>query len=326
MSESYYNTLGVNEKASKDEIKKAYRGLQMKYHPDKNQGSQEAINMTQKLNEAYETLGDEQKREEYDMHRNNPFMRMNNQGGGMDIPMNDIFNMFFGGGMGAPPPFGPFGPFGGMPGMPQGMPPGMQQGMPQGAKIHFFHGGPMGFPQALSKPTPIMKTININMEHVLSGATIPLEIERWVLENGIKVNENETIYVTVPQGIDENEMIILRDKGHVINENIKGDIKIFVKIQNETDFKRSGLDLILEKNISLKDALCGFTFEIKYLNGKSYTLNNNKGNIIPPEYKKIYQNMGLTRGEHKGNMIIHFHIEFPEKLSDEQIAKIAETL
>jgi DnaJ family protein A protein 2 len=171
-----------------------------------------------------------------------------------------------------------------------------------------------------------MKTVDINMEQVLSGASVPVEIERWILENGIKVHENETIYVTVPQGIDDNEMIILKDKGNVINENVKGDVKIFVKITNETEFKRNGLDLILEKNITLKEALCGFTFEIKYLNGKSYTLNNNKGNIIPPEYKKIYPNMGLTRGEHKGNMIIHFHIDFPEKLSDEQIAKIAEVL
>ena len=114
--------------------------------------------------------------------------------------------------------------------------------------------------------------------------------------------------------------------GNIINEEVKGDIKIFVKISNETNFKREGLDLILEKNISLKEALCGFSFEIKYINGKSYTLNNNKGNIIPPEYKKIYPNMGLTRGEHKGRMIIHFHINFPESLNDEQIKKLSETL
>jgi DnaJ-class molecular chaperone len=317
MSENYYNILGVSEKASKDEIKKAYRSLQMKWHPDKNHGNQDAINMTQKINEAYETLGDEQKREEYNIRRNNPnpFASMNmNGGGGMEVPMNDIFNMFFGGGMPGMPPGMPFA---GMPGM---------QGMPPGARIHIFNGGPMGFQQAMSKPPPIMKTINISMEQVLTGTTIPLEIERWIMENGIKVHENETIYVTVPQGIDDNELIILRDKGNVLNEHIKGDVKVFVKIINETEFKRSGLDLILEKNISLKDALCGFTFEIKFINGKSYTLNNNKGNIIPPEYKKVYPNMGLTREEHKGNMIIHFHIDFPEKLTDEQIAKISDAL
>jgi DnaJ family protein A protein 2 len=114
--------------------------------------------------------------------------------------------------------------------------------------------------------------------------------------------------------------------GNIINEEVKGDIKIFVKISNETNFKREGLDLILEKNITLKESLCGFSFEIKYINGKSYTLNNNKGNIIPPEYKKIYPNMGLARGEHKGRMIIHFHINFPEILNDEQINKLSEIL
>jgi DnaJ-class molecular chaperone len=319
MAENFYSILGVSEKSTKDEIKKAYRTLQMKYHPDRNQGSLETVEMTQKINEAYETLGDEQKRAAYDNNRlnPNPFTRMNSQSGGMEVPIDDIFNMFFGGG---PNPFG--NPFGMPPGMQHGMPPGM----PPGARVHIFNGGPMGFQQAISKPTPIIKTININMEQVLSGANVPLEIERWVIENGLKVFENETIYVTIPQGIDDNEMIILRDKGNALNENVKGDVKIFVKITNDTMFKRYGLDLIIEKTISLKESLCGFNFEIKYLNGKAYTLNNNRGNIIPPEYKKVYPNMGLTRGEHKGNMIIQFHIDFPEKLTEEQIDKLSEAL
>jgi len=304
MSDNYYNILGVEESATKEEIKKAYRGLSFKFHPDKNPGNSEATGKFQKISEAYETLGDEQKREEYDMSRKNPFMRMNGMNGnnGMDVPMDDIFNMFFGG----------------MPGFPPGFPPGV--------KLHVFNGGPMGFHQAIQKPSPIIKNITINLEQILNGATVPLEIERWIVENGMKVFENETVYVTIPQGIDEGEMIILRDKGNVINENAKGDIKIFVKITNDTLFKRSGLDLIFDKNITLKEALCGFSFEIKYVNGKSYTLNNNKGNIIPPEYRKIYPNMGLKRGEHSGNMIIHFHVDFPEKLTEEQIIKLSEVL
>ena len=323
MSENFYNILGVEEKATKDEIKKAYRGLQMKWHPDKNQGSDESKRMSEKINGAYEVLGDDEKRVEYDNSRNNPFTRMNSHGGGgMDVPMDDIFNMFFGGmpgkGMGGFPGM-PMGGMQGFPGMPMG-------GMPPGAKIHIFNGGPMGFQQAISKPVPIMKTIEINIAQVLTGGSIPLEIERWIIENGIKVHEKETIYVTIPQGVDDNELLILRDKGNVLNENVKGDVKIFVKIKNDSAFKRSGLDLVLEKNISLKESLCGFTFEINYINGKSYTLNNNKGNIIPPEYKKIYPGMGLTRAEHKGNMIIHFHVDFPEKLSEEQITKLSEAL
>lgn len=312
MADNFYNVLGVNEKSTKEEIKKAYRSLQMKYHPDKSNGNEESAIMSRKINEAYEILGDDQKKQEYDNTRNNPnpFMRMNSKGGSGDPHMEDILNMFFGGNSGNPfgPPFG--NPF----------------GMPPGAKVHVFHGNPMGFQQAISTPPPIMKTVTITMAQVLSGTTIPIDIERWVIENGIKVHENENIYVTIPQGIDENEMLILREKGNIISENVKGDVKVCIKINNETEFKRSGLDLILEKKISLKEALCGFTIELNYLNGKSYTLNNNKGNIIPPEYRKIYPGMGLTRGEHKGNMIIHFHIEFPEKLTDEQLEKLSNTL
>jgi DnaJ-class molecular chaperone len=308
MSENFYNILGVNENATKDEIKKAYRTLQMKYHPDKNPGNQEANDMTQKINEAYETLGDEQKKQQYDMMRNNPFLSHNGQHN-VDIPLNDIFNMMFGS--------NPFG----MPGMP-----GMPGGLPPGAKIHIFHGGPMNFQQAINKPIPIMKSLQINMEQVLNGASLPLEIERWILQNGSKIMEKETIYVDIPQGIDDNEIIIIRDKGNIISDNCKGDIKINITIQNNTAFKRSGLDLIFEKNISLKEALCGFSFEITYINGKSYTLNNNKGSIVPPEYKKIYPAMGLQRGEHKGNMIIHFHVEFPTTLTIEQIDKLSAAL
>jgi DnaJ-class molecular chaperone len=310
MTENFYNILGVNENATKEEIKKAYRTLQMKWHPDKNQGSEESKRMSEKINGAYEVLGDEQKKHEYDMMRNNPFMRMSNNGLHAhredEFPINDIFNMMFGAG-------NPFS----MPGMP-----GMS-GVPGGAKIHIFHGGPMNMQQAMNKPIPIMKSLQISMEQVFNGASLPLEIERWILENGIKVFEKETIYVDIPPGIDENEMIVLRDRGNIISEHSKGDIKINILIQNNTAFKRSGLDLIFEKRISLKEALCGFNFELKYINGKSYTLNNNKGSIVPPDYKKIYPEMGLKRGDHRGNMIINFNVEFPTSLTNEQIDKLS---
>jgi DnaJ family protein A protein 2 len=146
------------------------------------------------------------------------------------------------------------------------------------------------------------------------------------MEHGIKVFEKETIYVTVPKGIDDNELIVLRDKGNILNEQCKGDLKIFVKIENDSMFTRAGLDLVLEKNITLKDALCGFSFEITYINGKSYTLNNNPGNIIPPGFRKMIPNMGLEREQHKGNMVIVFNVEFPEKLTEEQMKKIREVL
>ena len=314
MSDSFYKVLGVDEKASKDEIKRSYRTLQMKFHPDKNNNSQEAVNMTQKLNEAYETLGDDEKREEYDATRNNPFLR---GGSNVDVQMDDIINMMFGG-MGIPGM-----QMGGLHNMGMGGIHNMQMGgfpgMPPGTKIHFFQGGnPINF-QQLQKPQSINKNLVIKLSQVLSGATIPLEIERWLMENGMKLFETETIYVTVPKGVDDGEMITLKDKGNIMNENCKGDIKIFVKIENDSIFRRVGLDLVLEKKITLKEALCGFSFEINYINGKSYTLNNNVGNIIPHGFKKVIPNMGLERDQHKGNMVIEFNVQFPEKLSESVI-------
>ena len=308
MSENYYNVLGIEETATQSDIKKAYRSLSFKFHPDKNLGDSEATSKFQKINEAYETLGDEQKREEYDMSRKNPFIRMNSNNG-MPSHEEDILNMFFNGGI-------------------PGFPPGFAQNFPPGVKIHVFNGGgvQMEFQQGIQKPSPIIKNLSVNLEQVLTGTTIPIEIDRWIHENGSKVFEKETIYVPIHQGIDDGEIIILRDKGNVINANIKGDIKIFIKVTNDTLFQRSGLDLIYNKHISLKDALCGFSFEIKYINNKGYTLNNNRGSVISPEYKKIYPNMGLKRGDQTGNMIIHFHIDFPEKLTEEQINKISEIL
>ena len=85
------------------------------------------------------------------------------------------------------------------------------------------------------------------------------------------------------------------------------------------------MDLFIQKEISLKDALCGFSFELKYINNKTYTINNHAGNIIPPNYQKIIPEMGLMRDEHKGNLIIQFNLVFPETLSLDKIA-ILETI
>jgi DnaJ-class molecular chaperone len=178
----------------------------------------------------------------------------------------------------------------------------------------------------MQKPVPIIKTISVNIEQIFTGTQLPVEISRNIMQNGVKVSETEILYVDIPQGTDDGEFIILREKGNVINENIKGDVKLLVNVINNTNFKRIGLDLIIEKTITLKEALCGFSFDIKYLNGKTITLNNTKGLIISPEFKKIFNDKGIKRGHHIGSMIIIFHVAFPEQLSAEQMTKIAEIL
>ena len=343
-TETFYTTLGVNEKASKDEIKKAFRSLSLQYHPDRNGGT--TVEKFQKINEAYETLSDDEKRQQYDMTQNNPFLK-----GGMNMPFGmNMGGMNMGGmNMGGMPfnmhmagmPFGHMNSmsFGNMRGggeqdeineLLSNIFGGGMGGLPPGANIRIFRSGPGGaninFTQQPTKPAPINKNVEINMEQVLSGTTVPIDVERWIVEKSIKVFEKETLYITIPKGIDDNEMILIENKGNSINETCKGDVKVFIKITNNTEFERNGLDLLIKRTISLKEALCGFQFELKYINGKSYTLNNNSGNIITPDYKKVIPNMGLTRDTHVGNLIIHFQVDFPKSLTEENMNKLKEIL
>ena len=134
--EDYYKILGVQSTSNSDDIKKSYRKLSLKHHPDRGGDA----NDFKKINEAYQTLGNPEKKRMYDMQKSNPLF-----GGMSDGPGNpeDIFNMMFGGGG---MPF-PFGAMGGMPGM----------GMPQ---VRIFHNGrPVNMPHMnlslihISEPT-----------------------------------------------------------------------------------------------------------------------------------------------------------------------------
>ena len=305
MSDSFYKILEIPETASIDEIKKSYRKLSMIYHPDKNKNNPEATAKFQKISEAYETLGDVDKKKEYDMNQNNPFFNMMGQNQpNMGFPVEEIFSQIFG-----------------MHGMPFQNMASFGPGQGNGPNLRVFHNG-IPVNMGLQKPTPIIKTIEVPIDKILTGTTIPIDIDRWIVENGSKIFENETVYVTVPKGIDEGEIIILREKGNIAREDCKGDIKIFIKIQNDTEFKRSGLDLILEKTITVKEALCGFTFELKYITGKTYTITNNSGNIISHGYRKMIPNMGFSRDQHIGNLIIIFNVTFPEHISEEILEEL----
>jgi DnaJ-class molecular chaperone len=320
MDDNFYKILELPENASVDDAKKSFRRLSMIYHPDKNKNNPDATAKFQKISEAYETLGDHDKKKEYDMMRNNPFIKMMNVNSGdkFQHPMEDILTNLFGfGGI----PFAHMQSFG-----------HEQNNSPFSGNIRIFHNGvpinPQGFPQgfhqskSMQKPEPIIKNVVVSIDKILTGTVTPVDIERWIIHDGHKIFENETVYVTVPKGIDEGELIVLKDKGNVLKEDCKGDIKIFIKIENNTEFKRSGIDLIYEKIISLKEALCGFSFELKYITGKIYTINNNSGNIINNGYKKIIPNMGFSRDNHTGNLIIIFNIKFPHKLTDETLEKL----
>lgn len=294
----YYKTLGVNENATKEDIKKAYRKLSLKHHPDKGGDN----NTFAEINNAFETLYDDNKRKEYDMKKkygeNVPGIF-----GGMNGVPDDIFKMFFSGGNG-----------------------GHFMNMSNNPNIRIFHNGVQINPNAMNKPVPIVTHVNITLEQAYNGMKYPLEIERWIKEDETtKRIEKETIYININKGVDNNETIVIRGKGNVINDDNKGDVKVFIKIDNNTKFLRKGLDLIYKKNISLKEALCGFSFNLDYFNNKSFTITNNN-TIIKQNNLKIIQGLGMERNGTKGNVIIEFTISFPDNLTKEQKDKLREIL
>lgn len=295
----FYKVLGVSKDSNQEEIKKAYRKLSLKHHPDKNGGNDTKF---KNISEAYETLGDEGKRQMYNMQQNNPFANMGGMGGMGDMRgggADEFLNMLFGG-------------MGGMGGM------GGINFANMGPNVRIFRNGV----QVNAKPEPLIKKIIITLQDSFNGTKVPIEIERNIRTNNVNTKEVERVYIDIPMGIDDNEMIILRGKGNIINDS-RGDVKIHVTIKNNTEFVRKGLDLYYTKTISLKDALIGFTFDLHHISGKKYTINNN-GTVITGDYKKMVRNMGMKRERPHpaspmvGNLIISFKIDFPKELTKEQ--------
>ena len=303
--QEHLNTLGLNANATPEEIKKTYRKLSLKYHPDKNNNSAESTEKFNKLNEAFSYLTN--KNGEQDEENILNFSSMG--GGTAGINPQDIFNMMFNS-QNIDSLFNNLNEddiknFNGFP------------------NVRVFHNG---FPVHMKKekPPPIIKNIEITTEQCYNGCKLPLTVKRWVGKPGMN-EEEEKIYVDIPCGIDNNEMLILRNSGHIITDNLRGDIKIFIKVLNDNlTFKRDGLNIIIQKEISLKESLCGFVFSIDHISGKNFTFKNNK--IIKPGFKTTIQKLGFKRDNMIGNLEIIFNVIFPSELSKETINQLNKIL
>lgn len=313
--ENYYDILGVSKAANDEEIKKAYRKLSLKHHPDRDGGDAEKF---KQLSQAYETLSDPEKKNQYDHQGSHPFFQQHNMGGDDMHDINNIFNMMFSGGIP------------GMGGMPAGIRFAGGGGINIMPGVRINHMGPNGIPtmfQQLQKPPPIIKNIQITIQQAYTGHNLPIEITKTNIINNVEKEETETIYIQIPPGIDDNEIIIIGERGNSINDTIRGDVKIIIGVQNNTKLTRYGLDLVHKSTISLKEALCGFAIELDHLNGKKLTLNNMVNrSIVKPHYKKVVPNLGMIRENNTGNLIIEFDIEFPDSLTEEQMTKLSEIL
>jgi hypothetical protein len=182
---------------------------------------------------------------------------------------------------------------------------------------------------SVSKPPLISIDVNVSLEDVARGNTIPIEIERWNLNR----NDNETYelekhieYYSLPFGVESGEVVLLTNCGNQSANHTRGDVKVTFHVAEHPAFKRNGLDIHTEKTITLKEALCGFVFNIEHINGKKFVFNSSSGNIIRDGLIKTIPKLGIRRGEDIGNLSIAFHVAYPEKLSEEQVKKLSEIL
>lgn len=306
---SHYEILGINKDATEVEIKKAYRSASLKYHPDRNSSS-DAITKIQQINEAYEILSDKEKKQKYDNELNgvrpNLFQQVHTNFNTDFGDINSMFNMMFNG--------RPFHP-----GMPN-----VQVFRNGNTTTHVFtnnmHIGP---------PSIINKNVEITLEQAYTGCHIPVEIEKWIQHNNDSNNKEtlvETFMLEISEGINNNENITIKGIGNQ-NPHGKGDVQFIIQVKNNTIFKRQNLNLICDKDISLKEALCGFSFEFVHISGKKLNVNNNNPiTIIKDGQIQVFKGIGMKSGNNVGDIIFKFHVVFPNELTDIQRSHLLEGL
>ena len=337
-NENYYKILDIDVNATLDDIKKAFRRLSLKLHPDKNENSQENTENFRKIVEAYKTLSDADKKMKYDRYNipnpnlnpnlnpnpnpnlnpNLPFQGFNNMfTNQIDIDPQEILDKMF-----QNPYFNDLA-----------NDLGEQFETKHNIKADFIsqlfnQNNPHVKNRFNQRPKSIKKLVEISLQQAFTGCTIPVVIERTIRENGFKKEEIETLYITIPKGIDNNEMIVLKSMGNIMNDNCIGDVKITISVKQHECFIRTGLDLIYTKNITFKESLCGFSFTLNHINNKSYKFNNDTTIIFNNNNSnnKIINGLGLIREAYTGNLVIKFNIIYPERLTVEQIDKLREIL
>lgn len=346
----YYEVLGVAKSASDDEIKKAFRKLAVKYHPDKEGGSEEKF---KEINEAYEVLKDKQKRQRYDQFGHagvggaaggsaggNPFEGFNFNGQDIHFDFGgggafgDIFSQFFGGT--AEQTYGPkrgrdvetrvtlnfeeaiFGK-------------DVKINLNLDDECHHCRGtGAEPGHDMKTCPTcqgagQTVRTMNTMFGPIQQATTCPTchgkgkipEMECTVCHGTGVERREQTITVKIPAGIDDGATIRLREKGEAIGGGAKGDLYVHVHVKAHKKFTREG-DLILsEEHISMVEAALGTELDVETVDG-TITMKIPAGTQSGTDFKLSGHGVPHLRGQARGPHIVSVIVDTPTKLSKKQ--------
>lgn len=277
----YYELLGLKKGASDDEIKKAYRKLALKFHPDKNPGNVEAENRFKEINEAYAVLSDPEKRRQYDQFGANGFHKRFSE--------EDIFRGFDVGDM-----FRDFG-FGN-----------------EDIFSRMFHkgGGSRGGFRGGHKGEDLTMEVSVS----LRDAAIGCEKRVSYRKNGVR----EDLSVKIPKGIVDGGKLRLQGKGgDGAFGGQPGDLYLVVRISDDPLFKREGDDLVIDKTVAYSEAVLGCSLDVPTLE-QPKRIKVPPG--IQPETKIRLKGLGMPRvgGHGQGDLYVRIGVKVPESLTPEQ--------
>ncbi len=279
----YYEILGVSKNASDDEIKKAYRKLAVKYHPDKNPGDKEAEAKFKEINEAHDVLSDKQKRARYDQFGHagvggaagNPFSGGGNPFGGGFNYNGQTFNFDFGGGLDDI----------------------------LGNIFGFGNGGT----RRPRRGADYQTSVTVTFEEAIFGTTKKVSV------NG------EEMKIKIPAGIDDGMSIRLRGKGGDAPEGgaERGDLYVKVRVKPHKSLTREGAIILSEEKIDMVDAALGCEIDVETVDG-SITMKVPAGTQSGTPFKLSGHGVPFRADGDRGPHIVTIIVETPKNLSRKQ--------
>ncbi|MBS3679533.1 molecular chaperone DnaJ [Ornithinibacillus massiliensis] len=336
----YYEVLGIDKSASKEEIKKAYRKLARKYHPDVNK-EPDAADKFKEVKEAYETLSNDQKRAQYDQFGHagmNGGQGFGGFGGSQDFGgFGDIFDMFFGGGGRRRDPNAP------------------QQGadlqytmildfeeaifgkeaditIPKDEQCATCHGSgakPGTKPETCShchgsgqlnteQNTPFGRVVNRRVCHYCDGSGKVIKEKCTTCTGKGTVKKNKKIHITIPAGIDDGQQIRVAGKGEPgKNGGPSGDLYVVIQVRNHEFFTREGDHIYCELPLNFAQAALGDEVEVPTVHGK-VKLKIPAGTQTGKVFRLKGKGAPNVRGYGQGDQHIKVRVVTPSKLTDRQ--------
>ena len=292
MSEDYYKILGVQKNASEEEIKKAYRKLAMKYHPDHTKGDKGAEEKFKKISEAYAVLSDKEKRKEYDTFGSEGFrQRFSQEDIFRGFDFGDIFREFgFGGG-------------------------NFSHGGGGGRRFSFGTGSPFNSSDAQQhnqvKGSDLVYELPLTLREVATGASKVITFQHQ--------GRSENLTVKIPKGLIAGKKLRLAGKGNPSPYGgPAGNLYIKSQVLNDPVFSSEKYDLYINRELTLSEAILGTTVSVPTIDDKQLSLKIPPG--TKPGTKMRLSNHGLPdiKDNKKGDLYVRIQVKIPQHLNEEQ--------